>query len=64
MKNVTIGGGVAPVRSYIADLLPDVMDGRIQPGRVFDLVTDLDGVPAGYRAMNDRSSIKALVTLA
>jgi threonine dehydrogenase-like Zn-dependent dehydrogenase len=64
MKNVTIGGGVAPVRSYIADLLPDVMDGRIQPGRVFDLVTDLDGVPAGYRAMNDRSSIKALVTFA
>jgi threonine dehydrogenase-like Zn-dependent dehydrogenase len=60
-KNVTIGGGPAPVRAYIEELLPDVLDGRIQPGRVFDHVVDLDGVPDGYRAMNDRVSIKVLV---
>jgi threonine dehydrogenase-like Zn-dependent dehydrogenase len=60
-KNVTIGGGPAPVRAYIDELLPDVLDGRIDPGRVFDRTVDLDGVPDGYRAMNDRESIKVLV---
>jgi threonine dehydrogenase-like Zn-dependent dehydrogenase len=60
-KNVTIGGGPAPVRAYIDELLPDVLEGRIEPGRVFDRVVDLDGVPDGYRAMNDRESIKVLV---
>src|SRR5829696_2395484 len=59
--NITIGGGPAPVRAYIDELLPDVLDGRIEPGRVFDRVVDLDGVPDGYRAMNDRESIKVLV---
>jgi threonine dehydrogenase-like Zn-dependent dehydrogenase len=61
-KNVTIGGGPAPVRAYIDELLPDVLEGRIEPGRVFDRVVDLDGVPDGYRAMNERESIKVLVT--
>ena len=60
-RNVTIGGGPAPVRAYIEELLPDVLEGRIQPGRVFDRVTDLDGVPAGYRAMNDREAIKVMI---
>jgi threonine dehydrogenase-like Zn-dependent dehydrogenase len=60
-KNVTIGGGPAPVRAYIDELLPDVLEGRIEPGRVFDRTVDLDGVPNGYRAMNDRESIKVLV---
>jgi len=60
-RNVTVNGGPAPVRAYIADLLPDVLSGRIQPGRVFDRVVGLDGVPDGYRAMNDRESIKVLV---
>ncbi|HEV8249637.1 MAG TPA: zinc-dependent alcohol dehydrogenase family protein [Gaiellaceae bacterium] len=60
-NNVTIGGGPAPVRAYIDDLLPDVLDGRIDPGRVFDRVVDLDGVPEGYRAMNDREAIKVMV---
>src|SRR3954462_4156295 len=60
-KNVTIGGGPAPVRAYIDELLPDVLEGRIEPGRAFDRVVDLDGIPDGYRAMNDRESIKALV---
>jgi threonine dehydrogenase-like Zn-dependent dehydrogenase len=60
-RNVTISGGPAPVRAYIEELLPDVLEGRIQPGRVFDRVTNLDGVPDGYRAMNDREAIKVMI---
>jgi threonine dehydrogenase-like Zn-dependent dehydrogenase len=61
--NVTVSGGPAPARAYIEELLPDVLDGRIEPGRVFDRVTDLDGVPDGYRAMNEREAIKVMVEL-
>jgi len=60
-KNIMVGGGPAPVRAYIEQLLPDVLEGRINPGRVFDRTVNLDGVPDGYRAMNDRESIKVLV---
>ncbi len=60
-QNVTIGGGPAPVRAYIDELLPDIMDGRIEPGKVFDRTVRLDEVPDGYRAMNDRESLKVLV---
>ena len=60
-NNVTVGGGPAPVRAYIEDLLPDVLEGRIEPGRVFDRTVGLDGVPDGYRAMNDREAIKVMV---
>ncbi len=56
-----MGGGPAPVRAYIEDLLPDVLEGRIEPGRVFDRSVRLDGVPDGYRAMNDREAIKVMV---
>ena len=59
--NVTVGGGPAPVRAYIEDLLPDVLEGKIEPGRVLDRVVNLDGVPDGYRAMDDRESIKVMV---
>ena len=60
-KNVTVGGGPAPVRAYIDELLPDILEGRIEPGRVFDRTVDLDGVPGGYVAMADRESIKVMV---
>jgi len=60
-KNITISGGPAPVRAYIAGLLPDVLEGRIQPGRVFDRVIGLDEVPDGYRAMDKREAIKVMV---
>jgi threonine dehydrogenase-like Zn-dependent dehydrogenase len=60
-QNVIVGGGPAPTRAYIAELLPDVMEGRIEPGRVFDRTVGLDGVPDGYRAMNERESIKVMV---
>jgi threonine dehydrogenase-like Zn-dependent dehydrogenase len=60
-KNVTVGGGPAPVRAYIDELLPDILEGRIEPGRVFDRTVDVAGVPEGYRAMADRESIKVMV---
>jgi threonine dehydrogenase-like Zn-dependent dehydrogenase len=60
-NNVTVSGGPAPVRAYIDELLPDVLSGRIEPGRVFDRVVDLDGVPDGYRAMNEREALKVMV---
>src|SRR5258707_5454784 len=60
-KNVSIAGGPAPVRAYIEELLPDVLEGKIEPGRVFDRTTNLDGVPEGYRAMNDREALKVMI---
>jgi threonine dehydrogenase-like Zn-dependent dehydrogenase len=62
-NNVTVGGGPAPVRAYIRELLPDVLEGRIEPGRVFDKIVDLDEVPEGYRAMNERKALKVMVRL-
>ncbi|ADP84388.1 zinc-binding dehydrogenase [Pseudofrankia inefficax] len=60
-RNVTLTGGVAPARAYIEELLPDVLDGKIDPGRVFDRVVGLDDTPAGYRAMADREALKVLI---
>src|SRR2546427_2661110 len=60
-NNLTISGGPAPVRAYIRELLPDVLEGEIEPGRVFDRVIGLDEVPDGYRAMNEREAIKVMV---
>jgi len=60
-KNVSVAGGPAPARAYIDELLPDVLDGKIEPGRVFDRTASLDEVPDGYRAMNEREAIKVLV---
>ena len=57
-NNVTVVGGPARIRAYIEDLLPDVLCGRIEPGRAFDRVVGLDEVPDGYRAMADREAIK------
>jgi threonine dehydrogenase-like Zn-dependent dehydrogenase len=61
--NVTIAGGPAPARAYIEGLLPDVLEGKIEPGRVFDRAGPLDEVPDGYRAMNDREALKLLIEL-
>jgi len=59
--NVTVSGGPAPVRAYIKELLSDVLEGKITPGRVFDKTVNLDAVPEGYKAMNDREAIKVMV---
>jgi threonine dehydrogenase-like Zn-dependent dehydrogenase len=59
--NVRLAGGPARVRAYIEELMPDILDGAIEPGKVFDTTTDLDGVPAGYRDMADRNGLKVLI---
>jgi threonine dehydrogenase-like Zn-dependent dehydrogenase len=59
--NLHVSGGPAPVRAYIGALLPDILEGRIEPGRVFDRVVPLDEVPGGYRAMNERKALKVMV---
>lgn len=56
-----VHGGPAPARTYIPDLLPDVLEGRIDPGRVFNLETDLDDIGEAYAAMDERRAIKSLV---
>lgn len=53
----------APARIYIPELLPDVLDGTIDPGRVFDYQTDLDHIADAYRAMDERRAIKSLVRI-
>ena len=59
--NVTVSGGPAPVRAYIEDLLPAILEGDIEPGRVFDRTVGLDETPDGYRAMNDREALKVMI---
>lgn len=59
--NVTLTGGVAPVRAYIDDAIPRVLDGSIDPGRVFDRVVGLADVPAGYAAMDQRTALKVMI---
>lgn len=61
LSNLTISGGPAPVRAYIEALIPDVLAGTLEPGRVFDRVISLDEVPDGYRAMDERQAIKVMV---
>jgi hypothetical protein len=59
--NISVGGGPAPVRAYIETLMPDIIDGRIQPGRVFDRTIGLEAVPEGYQSMNARGSLKVMI---
>jgi alcohol dehydrogenase len=60
-KNVTLSGGVAPVRAYAEELMADVLQGTLDPSPVFTKTVDLDDVPEGYRAMDDREAVKVLV---
>ncbi|SDT32890.1 hypothetical protein SAMN04488543_3766 [Friedmanniella luteola] len=59
--NINVAGGVAPARAYIPELLPDVLSGAIDPGRVFDLTLPLAEVADGYTAMDERRAIKVLL---
>jgi len=61
MRNITLTGGAAPARAYIEELMPDILDGTIEPGRVFDRTIGLDETPDGYRAMADRKALKVLI---
>ena len=60
-RNKGVRGGAAPARTYIPELLDDVLEGRIEPGRVFDFQTDLNGVAEAYAAMDERRAIKSLL---
>jgi threonine dehydrogenase-like Zn-dependent dehydrogenase len=59
--HVRLHGGPAPVRRYLPDLIAQVFERKIEPGKVFDLVLPLDQVAEGYRAMDERRAIKALL---
>lgn len=59
--NITLTGGPAPARAYIETLLPDVLAGRVDPGKVFDSEVALTDVAEGYRTMDDRTALKVSV---
>ena len=60
-QNFGLCGGAAPVRIYLPELLDDVLAERINPGRVLDFETDLEGIAEAYAAMDERRAIKSLV---
>ncbi|MCZ2402618.1 zinc-dependent alcohol dehydrogenase family protein [Paenarthrobacter sp. Z7-10] len=59
--NISVAGGMAPARTYIPELLADVLAGRINPGRVFDVEMALEDAPEAYKAMDERRAIKVLL---
>ncbi|MCL3837244.1 zinc-dependent alcohol dehydrogenase family protein [Aeromicrobium duanguangcaii] len=60
-RNQALAGGVAPVRRYLDELLPEVLSGALTPGDVFDRTFALDDVADAYRAMDERTAIKAML---
>ncbi|WP_228373660.1 zinc-binding dehydrogenase [Demequina soli] len=60
-KNARLAGGPAPVRAYLEDAIRDVLDGVIDPGRVFDRTIGLSEAAAGYAAMDAREALKVMV---
>jgi len=60
-KNIGLAGGMAPVRRYLPELMALVLDGKINPGIVFDTTLPLEEVAEGYRAMDERRSVKVLI---
>jgi threonine dehydrogenase-like Zn-dependent dehydrogenase len=60
-RNIGLIGGGAPVRAYLGELMPEVLDGRLDPSPVFDLELPMSQVADAYRAMHERRSIKTLL---
>ena len=60
-SNIGVHGGLAPARAYLPELLADVLAGRLDPSPVLDVTVSLAEVASGYRAMDQRQAIKALV---
>jgi threonine dehydrogenase-like Zn-dependent dehydrogenase len=60
-STVHLHGGPAPVRSYLPELIKMVLNGEINPGKVFDLSLPLSEVWEAYRAMDERRAIKTLL---
>jgi threonine dehydrogenase-like Zn-dependent dehydrogenase len=49
------------VRRFLPDLIDLIWNRQINPGKVFDLTLPLEQVAEGYRAMDERRAIKALL---
>ncbi len=60
-KNITLTGGPAPVRAYMEELLPGILDGSVNPGKVFDSTISIEQAPEGYAAMDQRTTLKAMI---
>ena len=60
-RHARLHGGPAPVRRYLPELIKLAWKGEFHPGKVFDLKLPLDRVAEGYRAMDERRAIKALL---
>ncbi|TWH49691.1 hypothetical protein CAL7102_03911, partial [Dulcicalothrix desertica PCC 7102] len=61
MSNIALYSGVAPARAYIPELLKDTVAGKLDSSAVLDITVDLNGVPSGYAAMDNREAIKIMV---
>ena len=63
-QNTTIGGGPASVTTYDKQvLLKTVLDGDINPGRVFTHSYSLDEIDQAYKDMDERKAIKAMIVI-
>jgi alcohol dehydrogenase len=62
-KNASFTGGPAPVRNYADELMADVLQGTLDPSPIFTKTVNLDGVPEGYQAMDERKAVKVMVKL-
>ncbi|MCL2090538.1 MAG: alcohol dehydrogenase catalytic domain-containing protein [Micrococcales bacterium] len=60
-RNITLAGGIAPVRAYIPTLLPDVLAGTVDPGVVFTDTLGLSEVARAYRLLDTRQTVKPLL---
>ena len=60
-SHVHLHGGPAPVRRFLPELIDLIWNRKIYPGRVFDLELSLDDAAEGYRAMDERRAVKALL---
>jgi threonine dehydrogenase-like Zn-dependent dehydrogenase len=63
LHNIRVAGGLAPVRKYLDELVPEVAHGALRPGIVFDREVDFDRIPDGYRAMDAREALKVMSVL-
>jgi threonine dehydrogenase-like Zn-dependent dehydrogenase len=59
--NITLTGGPAPARAYIQTLMPGILTGQVNPGRVFDRELTLDQIPQGYEEMDSGQALKVLI---
>ena len=62
-RNLSLSGGIAPVRRYIPELLQAVLNAELDPSPVFDVTMPLDQVADAYRLMNERRALKIMLTV-